>query len=108
MPAFQKPFILINDYEKERKPGTFCPVACSIVITIKNKSVMDDMIYRNDSIAEENIDPNGRPAENKFEEWSEEVSERTDPGCKDKKVKSAKEWKKLIREMDEVIKEDLK
>lgn len=23
---------------------------------------MDDMIYRNDSIAEENIDPNGRPA----------------------------------------------
>lgn len=108
MPAFQKPFILINDYEKERKPGTFCPVACSIVITIKNKSVMDDMIYRNDSIAEENIDPNGRPAENKFEEWSEEVSERTDPGCKDKKVKSAKERKKLIREMDEVIKEDLK
>ena len=57
---------------------------------------MDDMIYRNDSIAEENIDPNGRPAE------------RTDPGRKDKKVKSAKERKKLIREMDEVIKEDLK
>ena len=66
------------------------------------------MIYRNNSIAEENIDPNGRPAENKFEEWSEEVSERTDPGCKGKKVKSAKERKKLIREMDEVIKEDLK
>ena len=52
---------------------------------------MDDMIYRNDSIAEENIDPNGHPAENKFEEWSEEVSERTAPDCKDKKVKSAKE-----------------
>ena len=64
---------------------------------------MDDMIYRNDSIAEENIDPNGRPAENKFEEWSEEVSERTDPGRKDKKVKSAKERKKLIREMDKKI-----
>ena len=31
---------------------------------------MDYMIYRNDSIAEENIDPTGRPAENKFEEWS--------------------------------------
>ena len=68
---------------------------------------MDDMIYRNNSIAEENIDPNGRPAENKFEEWSEEVSERTDPGYKDKKVKSAKERKKLISEMDEVIKKDL-
>ena len=68
---------------------------------------MDDMIYRNNSIAEENIDPNGRPAENKFEEWSEEVSERTDPGCKDKKVKSAKERKKLIREMDEVIRNNM-
>ena len=55
---------------------------------------MDDMIYRNDSIAEENIDPNGRPAENKFEEWSEEVSERTDPGYKDKKnsQKNGKIW----------------
>ena len=29
---------------------------------------MDDMIYRHDSIAEENIDPNGRPAKNEFEE----------------------------------------
>ena len=76
--------------------------------TIKKKRVLDDFINRNDSFAEENIDPNGRPAENKFEEWSEEVSERTDPGRKDKKVKSAKERKKLIREMDEVIKEDLK
>lgn len=31
---------------------------------------MDDMIYRNNSIAEENIDPNGHPAKNEFEEWS--------------------------------------
>lgn len=65
---------------------------------------MDDMIYRNDSIAEENIDPNGRPAKNEFEEWSEDVSERTSIGYKDKKVKSAKERKKLIEEMDEIIK----
>ncbi len=41
---------------------------------------MDDMIYRNDPIAEENIDPHGRPATDEFEEWSEEVSERTDTG----------------------------
>ena len=33
---------------------------------------MDDMINRNAPIAEENIDPNGRPAIDKFEEWSEE------------------------------------
>ena len=41
---------------------------------------MDDMIYRNDPIAEENIDPHGRPATDEFEEWSEEVYERTDHG----------------------------
>ena len=29
---------------------------------------MDDMINRHDSIAEENIEPNGRPAKNQFEE----------------------------------------
>ena len=69
---------------------------------------MDDMIYRNDSIAEENIDPNGRPAKNEFEEWSEDVSERTSIGYKDKKVKSAKERKKLIEEIDEIIKKEIK
>ena len=69
---------------------------------------MDDMIYRNDPIAEENIDPPGRPATDEFEEWSEEVSERTDTGYKDQKVKSAKEREKRIREMDEIIKKDLK
>ena len=68
---------------------------------------MDDMINRHDSIAEENIDPNGRPAENKFEEWSEEVSERTDLGYKEQKVKSVKERKKLIKEMDEIIKKEI-
>ena len=47
---------------------------------------MDDMIYRNDPIAEENIDPHGRPATDEFEEWSEEVSERTDTGYKDQKI----------------------
>lgn len=68
---------------------------------------MDDMIYRNNSIAEENIDPNGRPAKDKFEEWSEEVSERTDLGYKDQKVKSEKDRKERIKEINEVIKEDL-
>ena len=69
---------------------------------------MDDMIYRNDPIAEENIDPNGHPAKNGFEEWSEGVVERTDLGYKDEKVKSAQKRKKLIKEMDKIIKEDLK
>ena len=35
---------------------------------------MDDMINRHDSIAEENIEPNGRPAKDQFEEWSGEVA----------------------------------
>jgi hypothetical protein len=33
---------------------------------------MDDLIYRNNAIAEENIDPHGRPAKDEFEEFSEE------------------------------------
>ena len=65
------------------------------------------MIYRNDPIAEENLNPDGHPAKNDLEEWSEEVSERTDTGYKDQEVKSAKERKKRIREMDEIIKKDL-
>ena len=69
---------------------------------------MDDMIYRNNSIAEENIDPNGHPAKNGFEEWSEGVVERTDLGYKDEKVKYAQKRKKLNKEMDKIIKEDLK
>ena len=68
---------------------------------------MDDMINRNAPIAEENIDPNGRPAIDKVEEWSEEVSERTDTGYKDQKVKSKKERETRIKEIDDVIKEDL-
>ena len=37
------------------------------------RKLMDDMINRHDSIAEENIEPNGRPAKDQFEEWSGEV-----------------------------------
>ena len=46
---------------------------------------MDDLIYRNNAIAEENIDPHGRPAKDEFEEFSEEVSEHTDLGYKVRK-----------------------
>ena len=66
---------------------------------------MDDLIYRNNAIAEENIDPHGRPAKDEFEEFSEEVSEHTDLGYKEQKVKSAKERKKRLKEMDKIVKE---
>ena len=59
---------------------------------------MDDMINRHDSIAEENIEPNGRPAKDQFEEWS---------GENDKKDGPIKDREKRIKEMDEVIKKDL-
>ncbi|MDE6822132.1 hypothetical protein [Bacteroides acidifaciens] len=69
---------------------------------------MDDMINRHDSIAEENIEPNGRPATNKFEEWSGEVADRADNVFKnDTKDGPIKDRKKRIKEMDEVIKKDL-
>ena len=69
---------------------------------------MDDMIYRNNSIAEENIDPNGPTEGINIKKKSQDVAERTDLGYKDEKVKSAQKRKKLIKEMDKVIKEDLK
>lgn len=69
---------------------------------------MDDMINRHDSIAEENIEPNGRPATNEFEEWSSEVADRADNVFKnDAKDGPIKDRKKRMEEMDEVIKEDL-
>lgn len=65
---------------------------------------MDDMINRHDSIAEENIEPNGRPAKDQFEEWSGEVADRVK---NDKKDGPIKDREKRIKEMDEVIKKDL-
>lgn len=69
---------------------------------------MDDMINRHDSIAEENIEPNGRPAKNEFEEWSTEVTDRADNVFKgDTKDGPIKDREKRIKEMDEVIKRTL-
>ena len=49
------------------------------------RKLMDDMINRHDSIAEENIEPNGRPAKDQFEEWSGEVADRADDVFKNDK-----------------------
>ena len=69
---------------------------------------MDDMINRHDSIAEENIEPNGRPAKDQFEEWSGEVVDRADDVFNnDKKDDPIKDREKRIKEMDEVIKRTL-
>ena len=66
---------------------------------------MDDMINRHDSIAEDNIEPNGRPAKNEFVEWRTEVTDNVFKG--DTKDGPIKDREKRIKEMDEVIKKDL-
>lgn len=68
---------------------------------------MDDLIYRHNAFAEENIDPHGRPSKDHFEEWSQDL-ENTHLGYKEeKKELSEGERKKRIEEMDEIIKKDL-
>lgn len=67
---------------------------------------MDDMIYRDDSIAEENLDPHGTPASDYFEEWSEEMSERTDLGYHYRQPASDEERRKRLEEMEEVVKKE--
>ena len=68
---------------------------------------MSGIINRNNPIAEENIDPAGRPATDKFGDWSNEVSE-TENVFHDTKENVTKSKKERIKEMDKVIKEDLK
>lgn len=94
--------------QKTLTPGTFLFLYCIIIVTNKKREDMDDMINRHDSIAEENIEPNGRPAKNEFEEWSTEVTDRADNVFKgDTKDGPIKDREKRIKEMDEVIKKDL-
>ena len=69
---------------------------------------MDDMINRHDSIAEENIEPNGRPGKQELEQRSPELSVRALNVCKGvTTVRAITQREKRIKEMDEVIKEDL-
>lgn len=69
---------------------------------------MNDMINRHNSIAEENIDPNGRPATNQFGEWSSEMTDRAENVYKDDEQNGPiSDRAKRIKEMEEVIKKDL-
>lgn len=68
---------------------------------------MDGIINRNNSIAEENIDPNGRPATEKFREWKNIVSDRTENVFHDTKDDAIEDREKRIKEMEEIIKKDL-
>lgn len=69
---------------------------------------MNDMINRHNSIAEENIDPNGRPATNAFEEWSIEIIERADDNQEEDSVNGPiSDREKRLEEMEEIVKKDL-
>lgn len=69
---------------------------------------MDNIINRHDSIAEGNIEPNGRPARNEFKEWSTEVTDRADNIFEgDMKDGPIKDRKKRTEGMGEAIKKDL-
>lgn len=68
---------------------------------------MDDLIYRHNAFAEENIDPHGRPAKDHLEEWSQGL-ENTHLGFKEEnKELSEEERKKRLEEMEEIVKKDL-
>lgn len=90
------------------KTENFSSFVLSYSHKLLKRELMDDMINRHDSIAEENIEPNGHPAKDQFEEWSDDVADRADDVFKnDKKGGAIKDREKRIKEMDEVIKKDL-
>lgn len=69
---------------------------------------MDDVINRHNSIAEENIKSNGRPAKNEYGEWSSQMTDRIHDAFEETEDLTDEEREKRLKEMDEVVKEDLK
>ena len=71
---------------------------------------MAKVINRDVPIAEENTTLTGQPATNMYDDWSEEMGDRADNVYDDTKKKSAgnkKSKEKKLKEIDEVVKEDL-
>ena len=71
---------------------------------------MAKVINRDVPIAEENTTLTGQPATNMYDDWSEEMEDREDNVYDDTKKKSAgnkKSKEKKLKEIDEVVKEDL-
>lgn len=71
---------------------------------------MAKVINRDVPIAEENTTLTGQPAINMYDDWSEEMEDRADNVYDDTKKKSAgnkKSKEKKLKEIDEVVKEDL-
>ena len=70
---------------------------------------MAKIIERNVPIAEENETLSGQPAKNRFEEWSEDMTDRADNVFHDDNAPmSEAEREKRLKEMDKIVKEDIK
>ena len=68
------------------------------------------VVERNVPIAEQNIAPDGRPATDMYGNWSNEIEDVTSipkGGKKQEPASTPEENEKRIKELDEVIKEDL-
>ena len=70
---------------------------------------MEKIIERNVPIAEENVTLSGQPATNMFEDWGEDITE-TDllHEEKDKGFSPKKNPQKLMKEMDQIVQDDIK
>lgn len=70
---------------------------------------MEKIIERNVPIAEENVTLSGQPATNMFEDWSENITEiDLLHEEKDKGLSPKKNPKKLMKEMDQIVQDDIK
>lgn len=70
---------------------------------------MAKIIERNVPIAEENETLSGQPAKNMFEDWSEDMTDRADNVFHDDNAPmSEAEREKRPKEMDKIVKEDIK
>ena len=70
---------------------------------------MAKIIERNVPIAEENETLSGQPAKNMFEDWSEDMTDRAHNVFHDDNAPmSEAEREKRLKEMDKIVKEDIK
>lgn len=70
---------------------------------------MAKIIERNVPIAEENETLSGQPAKNMFEDWSEDMTDKADNVFHDDNAPmSEEEREKRLKEMDKIVKEDIK
>ena len=92
------------------RPLLLCAKQLNALPTSDPSASPAKVINRDVPIAEENTTLTGQPATNMYDDWSEEMEDRADNVYDDTKKKSAgnkKSKEKKLKEIDEVVKEDL-